>query len=116
MAMINSSATCRPIRRAMSATSRPSTSRSRTIKAATLDQVKSFYKEFYGASNGEVVIIGDFDPESTQKQLATLFNDWKSPKPFTRVQAALPEDPAEPKAFEAPDKANAIWIAGVPSR
>jgi len=84
------------------------------IKAAKIDDLKAFYKDFYGASNGEVVIIGDFDPEATQVQLSTLFNDWKSPKPYTRVAKSFKPIPAEAKVIETPDKANAMWVAGLP--
>lgn len=31
------------------------------IKAVTLDDVKKFYKDFYGASNGQLTVVGDFD-------------------------------------------------------
>lgn len=84
------------------------------LKSAKLDDVKAFYKDFYGASNGEVVIIGDFEPESTQQQLSKLFNDWKSPKPYTRVAQSYKAIPPEAKAIETPDKANAMWVAGLP--
>ena len=84
------------------------------LKAAKLDDLKAFYKDFYGASNGEVVIIGDFEPEATQQQLSRLFNEWKSPKPYTRVAKSYKAIPAEAKAIETPDKANAMWVAGLP--
>lgn len=84
------------------------------LKAAKLDDLKAFYKDFYGASNGEVVIIGDFEPEATQQQLSRLFNEWKSPKPYTRVAKSYKAIPAEGKAIETPDKANAMWVAGLP--
>ena len=84
------------------------------IKGTSLDSVKAFHKNFYGSSTGEVVIIGDFDAEATQKQLSDLFNPWKSPKAFTRVRQPYQKIAAEQKAFEAPDKANAFWIAAMP--
>ncbi|MBA3975817.1 MAG: insulinase family protein [Candidatus Solibacter sp.] len=84
------------------------------LKAAKLDDLKAFYKDFYGASNGEAVIIGDFEPEATQQQLSRLFNEWKSPKPYTRVAKSFKAIPAEAKAIETPDKANAMWVAGLP--
>lgn len=83
------------------------------VKAAKLDDLKAFHKDFYGASNGEVVIIGDFDPESTQTQLSALFNDWKSPKPYTRVAKSFKTIAPEAKTIETPDKQNAMWVAGL---
>jgi len=81
-------------------------------KVVTLDQAKSFYQEFYGASNGELSVIGDFDSESTQGQIKALFGDWKSPKAYKRIE--LSYKPIKPlaQAIETPDKANTMWAAG----
>src|SRR5439155_3754509 len=32
------------------------------LTATTLDDVKKFYADFYGASYGELAVVGDFDP------------------------------------------------------
>ena len=81
------------------------------IKALTLDDVKKFYKDFYGASNGEVAIIGDFDAKPTQDQLGRLFGNWKSPSKFTRIPNVYFDIPAVNQSIESPDKANAFFIA-----
>jgi zinc protease len=84
------------------------------VNAVTLDQVKAFYREFYGASKGEITFIGDFDPETVQKQIAALFGDWKSPKPYARVTRPFVGVPVLIDAIETPDKANATWMASIP--
>jgi zinc protease len=86
------------------------------VKSVTLDQVKAFHKDFYGASKGEFVVIGEFDPETTQKQVSDLFNQWKSPQRYARITKTYQPIPAENKTLEAPDKANAMFIAGVPAK
>ena len=86
------------------------------IKALTLDQAKAFYKEFYGASNGEFAVIGDFDSEATQNQVKSLFGDWKSPKPYRRLTHAFKPVTTVKQAIETPDKANAMWLAGMPMK
>ncbi|MGD0000355.1 MAG: pitrilysin family protein [Bryobacteraceae bacterium] len=83
------------------------------IKVLTLDQAKAFYKDFYGASNGEFSVIGDFDSESTQNQVKALFSDWKSPKPYHRVETSYKQVAPLLKAIETPDKQNSMWIAGL---
>jgi zinc protease len=83
------------------------------IKALTLDQAKAFYKDFYGASNGEFSVIGDFDSELTQNQVKALFGDWKSPKPYRRVEVSYKQVAPLLKAIETPDKQNSMWIAGL---
>ena len=46
---------------------------------------RKFYGDFYGASNAELAIVGDFDPKEARRLAAELFGDWKSPRAFARV-------------------------------
>ncbi len=82
------------------------------VKAVTLDDVKKFYADFYGANNGELTVIGDFDDKEVAKLTNDLFGGWKSKKTYTRVASQYQERPALNKSLEAPDKANAFFIAG----
>jgi zinc protease len=83
------------------------------VKAATLDDAKKFYSDFYGASHGELVIVGDFDAQETRKLVDELFGGWKSSRPFERVVETFKEVPPANQSFETPDKANAVLIAGL---
>jgi zinc protease len=82
------------------------------LSAATLDQAKQFYKDFYGASNAQLTVIGDFDPAEISGLAKQLFGDWKSPKPFTRVPSIYKDVAAVNQSLPAPDKANAVFVAG----
>jgi zinc protease len=44
-------------------------------KKVTLDEVRSFYQQFYGPGEGEIVISGQFDPEQMRKLVTELFGD-----------------------------------------
>jgi zinc protease len=83
------------------------------LKAVTLDDVKKFYTDFYGASNGEMAVVGDFDDKEITQLTTELLGDWKSPRPYARV--ASPYQAVAPinKALETPDKANAFFLAGL---
>jgi zinc protease len=83
------------------------------LKKVTLEEARKFYSQFYGASNGELVIVGQFDPAAIQKLAAELFGQWKSPSSFARV--SLPYSKVEPigKKIETPDKQNALLSAGM---
>lgn len=83
------------------------------VRAATLDDAKKFYSDFYGASNGEVAVIGDFEPKEVEKLIADLFGSWKSPRPFSRIVTDYRDIPAMNKAIETPDKANAVFFASL---
>jgi zinc protease len=81
-------------------------------KAATLDDAKKFYADFYGASTGELAVVGDFDEAAVGKLAAELFGNWKSPAKFERVPQTYTDAKAENQSLETPDKANAFFIAG----
>jgi zinc protease len=83
------------------------------VNALTLDDVKTFYKTFYGASAGELAIVGDFDPKQTASQVADLFGGWKSTTPFTRVVRNYQNITPVNQSLETPDKANALFLAGL---
>jgi zinc protease len=83
------------------------------VKAVTLDEAKQFHADFYGASNGELAVVGDFDEAEIAKLAAELFGSWKSPRPFTRVADSYRSVPAIDRSFETPDKANAVFLAGI---
>ena len=82
-------------------------------KAATVEEAKKFYSDFYGASNGELAIVGDFDDKAIEKLVTDLFGSWKSPRPFSRLATTYKEIPPLDQSFETPDKANAIFVAGI---
>lgn len=84
-----------------------------SIKATTIDQIKQFHKDFYGANNASATVVGDFDKATLQKIINDEFGNWKSAKPFTRIASPYVAVKAESKMVETPDKANAMFIAGL---
>jgi zinc protease len=83
------------------------------IQATTLDQVKRFHADFYGASHAQIAVVGDFDEKQTASLLGELFGSWKSPRAYRRVPSLYHEVAAASQSFETPDKANASLSAGV---
>lgn len=86
------------------------------IQAVTLEQVKEFYAQYYGLAEAELAIIGDFDPEAVQQQVARLVRDWKSRQSYARILRQYRPVPPAADAYETPDKANAMWVAGAALR
>jgi zinc protease len=82
------------------------------ISAATLEQARQFYRDFYGASNATLTVVGDFDPKEISGLARELFGGWKSPRPFTRVPSVYRDVAASNQSLPAPDKANAFFVAG----
>ncbi len=82
------------------------------LKKVTLDDVKNFHKQFYGASVGEFAVSGQFNPAEISKLAADLFGNWKSPGSYTRLTNNFHKvDPADKKIL-TPDKQNAFFISG----
>jgi zinc protease len=81
------------------------------LKKVTLEEAKKFYTDFYGASNAELAVVGDFDAAEVRKVAEELFSSWKSPKPYSVVKRSWSKLNSVDNAFEAPDKANAMFYA-----
>jgi zinc protease len=80
-------------------------------KAATLDDVRAFHRDFYGAANGQLTVVGDFDAAEVAALAKELLGDWKSRTPYRRIAAEYRDFTVINKSFEIPDKANAVFIA-----
>lgn len=78
-----------------------------------LEQVRRFYAEFYGASNGELSVVGDFDQGEVIRTANELFGNWKSPQKFERIPREYKDQPATHIVLNTPDKANAFMLAGM---
>lgn len=82
------------------------------IQATSLAQARDFHKSFYGASDATAAIVGDFDPAEIEKVLKETFGDWKSPKPYKRIEWPAQATAAQTREIITPDKANAVYLAG----
>jgi zinc protease len=80
------------------------------VNAVSIGDIQSFYKQFYGASNAEAALVGNFDPAGAAKELTELLGGWKSPSPFERAVAIFKPTSSDSKVFATPDKANAVYI------
>ncbi len=83
------------------------------IKAATLEDAKKFYKDFYGGSTGEITVVGDFDDKKIEPLLKNLFGGWKSPMRYERIRNNFTAVKKLDQNIETPDKQNAFFIARV---
>jgi zinc protease len=82
------------------------------LKKVTLDDVRKFHQQFYGASVGEIAVSGQFAAPEITKLATELFGNWKSPGAYTRVTNMFKKVTPEDKKIETPDKQNAFFIAG----
>nr|WP_233410838.1 pitrilysin family protein [Rugamonas sp. CCM 8940] len=81
------------------------------IKALKLEDVKAFHRDFYGASNGELAIVGDFDPAVASKVIEETLGNWRSPAPYARIARSNADKAAWRKSINTPDKENGFYTA-----
>jgi zinc protease len=83
------------------------------LKTVKLADARQFHKDFYGASAGTLTIVGDFDAAAVEKVLQNGLGKFKSPKAHQRLPNDFKEIPAKNEAIKTPDKANAVFAAGM---
>jgi zinc protease len=59
------------------------------INAVKIDDIRQFYKSFYGGQSATVAVVGAFDEAALKTQLKTSLGSWKATKPFVRVPLQL---------------------------
>jgi zinc protease len=71
------------------------------LKAVNIADVKAFYKDFYGASNAELSVVGDFDPVSSNLSASSFEEDATffafaiaAPQNIAKVDSAFKEEMA----------------------
>ena len=83
------------------------------IKSFTLEDVKKFYADFYGASSAELVVLGPADKSAIQSAAAELFGSWKGGAGYKPLVTNYQKAAAINQKIETPDKANSQFEAGV---
>ena len=68
------------------------------LQAATLEDVKEFYREYYGAANASLVIAGDIEIEETKKLVQQWFGEIPS-GPEVKAMPAMPVMLSETKSL-----------------
>ena len=83
------------------------------LKAVKLSEVQAFYRNFYGASHGELAVVGDFDSAAVKKAIAEEFGTWKSPAAYETLTTGFARVPPVNESIETPDKQNASFAAAL---
>lgn len=79
----------------------------------TLDDVRKFHAKYYGASHGELVIVGQFDAATVSKIASELFGSWASPAPYRRIVTDAQKVAPVNVKIETLDKQNSRFEAGL---
>jgi zinc protease len=83
-------------------------------KAITLEQIKNLYSKFLGSQAGELVVVGDFDEKQTVDALRAALSGWSTNESYARIpREYFPNVPGGLETINTPDKANAVYMAGL---
>jgi zinc protease len=83
------------------------------VAALDLENIREFYNEFYGGSDMELSIVGDFDEKEVRDLVKELFGNWPSPHGYTRVPSQYFDVPPVNRSIETPDKKNSMFLASL---
>jgi len=83
------------------------------LKTVKVEDAKAFHAAFFGASHGELAIVGDVDATAIRPVVEGLLGTWKSPAPYARITATPRPSTARSEVIETPDKPNAVFLAGL---
>ena len=85
------------------------------IKALKVEDVRNFYKTFYGAQAATLAVVGTFDEPALRKSVKSQLSSWKASKAYVRIPLRRFENTATSKAqvIQTNDKANAMFISGL---
>jgi zinc protease len=81
------------------------------LNTVTLDDVKNYYKTFYGAERAQIAVVGDFDEAEVTKAITDSLSGWKSGTPWTRITDEYHDVAPVNQSIETPDKENALFLA-----
>jgi zinc protease len=84
------------------------------LKTVKIEDVAALHQKLWGASSAELVMVGDFDAAAVKKQLAAELGDWKSPKPFVRIEEPYRAPEKADQLIQTPDKQMAMIAVGQP--
>ncbi len=77
------------------------------------DELVRLHRDFLSGEHGELSIVGDFDVESTQVLLSSIFDGWAARQPFQRIpRPGNMQIAGRVEKIETPDKDNAVYFAG----
>ncbi len=81
------------------------------INGVKLEEIRKFHKDFYGASTGQLSVVGQFDAAVVKAEAEKLFGAWKSPVAFQPIGEQWVKVNAANQKIETPDKQNALFAA-----
>jgi len=82
------------------------------LKAATVDDLKAFHKQFYGPAQCTLVVVGDLDVPVLDAAVAGAFAGWSGGVKLDPAAPAPPAGPAKTQVVFMPEKTSVTVLWG----
>lgn len=79
----------------------------------TLDDVKTYYKDFFGANNSISSFVGELDKKQITDFLQKTFGTWDSKMKYTTIAPKYFDVKGTTEAIKTPDKTNAMLVGNI---
>lgn len=84
-----------------------------SLSKVTLDDLKKYYSDFYGANHSISVFVGGIDKSGITQFLKNTFSDWSSKEAYAEILPQYFDIKSTTENIETPDKANAVLAANM---
>ncbi len=81
--------------------------------AVKLEQSRDFHARFYGVQDGELAVVGDFDPKGLTEKVQALFGGFLAKEKYERVPNPYVAMEKKESSTQTPDKAMAFYGAAL---
>jgi zinc protease len=83
------------------------------LQKISLDDLKNFYTNFYGANNGDAAFVGVIDPAAVKSFLEKNLSNFNSKQPYTEIEEKYFDVKGSLEDINIKDKTNAICIGAI---
>jgi zinc protease len=81
------------------------------VQKVTIEDVRKFQEQFYGANYGVLAVVGPVDAAEIQKAAGELLGNWNTSKAYKPLVTPFKKVAPINEKIETPDKANAEFMA-----
>ncbi len=83
------------------------------LAAVKREDVKKYYKNFYGADNSLSVFVGEVDKKKVTDFLQSTFSKWNSEETYKEIEPMYFASKGTTETINTPDKTNAMLVGGM---
>tara|TARA_B100000809_G_scaffold262300_2_gene312970 strand:- start:2619 stop:5480 length:2862 start_codon:yes stop_codon:yes gene_type:complete len=84
------------------------------LKAVQISDIRKLYDSFITNTSGELVIIGDFEPENVQETIESIVGSLSGTEKYTRIpRTSFLKAAGSHEKINTPDKKNSMYLAAM---